>query len=155
MTATSLEPTIITEVVDFSDPSLTLDKIRVRLHVASLFGNLPENGQGFLRNIQIGLEFEPFFLDETPPTCELLPVNPGPPASVQVRFQDDDSGLAAIVVVLAENATVVIPDFCPGTTEPVLVTATKVNQSLPAIVRLVAADAHNNCIDDSDCDMSM
>lgn len=56
----------------------------------------------------------------------------GPPAQAIFTFQDTGSGTVAIVVTLSQNADTVVPPFIPGTTEPVTVTSTKIDQTQPA-----------------------
>jgi hypothetical protein len=82
--------------------------------------------------------------DATAPSCAVTQIIPGPPKQIRVTTQDLQSGLASIVVVTADNATVSIPSFTVGTTSPVVVTATKVNQSLPSTVVLRVRDVAGN-----------
>jgi hypothetical protein len=74
------------------------------------------------------------------PVCQLATSNPGPPAIITIRTEDDGSGLSAVDVLEATNATVDVPSFTPGTNEPVMVTATKLDQSQRAAVRLRVTD---------------
>jgi hypothetical protein len=57
----------------------------------------------------------------------------GPPERVEVTFQAH-RGLTEIVVTRSENADTVVPPFNPGTTDPVVVSSTKIDQSMPARV---------------------
>ncbi len=82
--------------------------------------------------------------DVTPPDCFLSDFDPGPPMAIEVTTQDGGTGLNAIVVTVLENATVVIPPFTPGTNDIVLVTAEKINQSLPAHLELSVTDIAGN-----------
>ncbi len=77
------------------------------------------------------------------PTCPTTVVS-GPPAVATTTFQDTGSGLVSLVVTRSENADTVVPPFIPGTTEPVTVTSTKINQSLPARIEIVATDGAGN-----------
>jgi hypothetical protein len=81
--------------------------------------------------------------DMTPPTCPAQIVA-GPPTQLIVTFQDTDSGLASIVVTQSDNADTVVPPFAVGTTDPVTVTATKINQSQSAHVAITATDLAGN-----------
>jgi len=82
--------------------------------------------------------------DDTPPSCVLTRVIAGPPTQLQITTQDTGSGLDEINVLVATNATVSIPPFSTGTTDPVLVTATKINQSQAARVNLEVIDVNGN-----------
>ncbi len=82
--------------------------------------------------------------DTTPPSCRLTAFNPGPPTSIEVTFQDGESGLSAINVLVANNAIVVIPPFAPGTTDPVTIVATKIDQAQSAQVIVEAFDVDGN-----------
>jgi hypothetical protein len=61
-----------------------------------------------------------------------------------VRTQDPGSGLSAINIVQAKNATVTVPAFTPGTTNEIFVTAEKNNQSKNATVVLDVFDVAGN-----------
>ena len=87
--------------------------------------------------------------DSTPPACALTSIVPGPPTLLKVTTSDASSGLKSIVVTKLINATVNIPVFAQGSTAPVLVTATKVNQSLTAELALRVTDIAGNV---TDCD---
>jgi serine protease len=82
--------------------------------------------------------------DDTPPSCVLTRVIAGPPTQLQITTQDTGSGLDEINVLVATNATVTIPPFTSGTTDPVVVTATKINQSQAATVNLEVIDVNGN-----------
>jgi hypothetical protein len=62
-------------------------------------------------------------MDNAPPECAISSENPGPPLSLQIIVQDNDSGLKAVNVSEASNATVSVPDFTPGTTDGLLISA--------------------------------
>ncbi|MBV9171474.1 MAG: hypothetical protein JOZ81_15465, partial [Chloroflexi bacterium] len=70
------------------------------------------------------------------PSCALTATLDGPPAQIQITVQDTTSGLQTVAVTLATNATVDVPSFPAGTTSPVVVTATKVDQTQGAEVAL-------------------
>ncbi len=85
--------------------------------------------------------------DTTPPLCELTAVNPGPPTtSIEVTVQDPQpqSGIKEIRVTVANNATVTIPPFQPGTQNSLVVVAHKTDESLAAQVELEVEDVAGN-----------
>jgi len=84
-------------------------------------------------------------LPPTPPTCPAQ-VSFGPPTQLIVTFQDTGSGLSSLVVTESDNADTPVPPFIPGTTEPVTVTATKIDQSRSAHVTIVATDEAGNSV---------
>ncbi|MCC6791095.1 MAG: hypothetical protein IT336_05395 [Thermomicrobiales bacterium] len=43
--------------------------------------------------------------------------------------QDADSGVVQILVTTSQNADTVVPPFIPATTDPIVVTSTKINQA--------------------------
>ena len=81
--------------------------------------------------------------DVTPPTCSLIATIPGPPKSIQVVVQDTGSGVNTIVDAETNAVTVVAP-FVPGDTSPILVTSTKVNQTLASSLKLTVTDVAGN-----------
>lgn len=87
-------------------------------------------------------------VDNTPPSCALTGVIAGPPKQILITVQDSDGGLAGppngIVVTTSNNATVSIPSYSAGTTSPVIVTATKIDQTQGASVALQVTDAAGN-----------
>jgi hypothetical protein len=83
--------------------------------------------------------------DVTPPTCRMTGFREGPPAQIEITVQDTESGLGQILVLDAENVFITVPSFVEGTTDPVVVTATKDDQSLLARVLLGAGDLDENC----------
>jgi hypothetical protein len=82
--------------------------------------------------------------DTTPPSCALTAVIAGPPKQIQITVQDSDGGLQSIEVVTSSNANTSVPPFAVGTTDPVVVTATKIDQSAGATVVLKATDLAGN-----------
>ena len=59
----------------------------------------------------------------------------GPPAQLEITFQARH-GLVEILVTKSDNADTVVPDFIPGTTDAVVVWATKIDQSRRARVTI-------------------
>jgi hypothetical protein len=84
--------------------------------------------------------------DTTAPTCSLTAKIAGPPAQIQVTLQDTGSGLNTVNVNTSSNATTPVPPFTPGTTSPVVVTATKIDQSKSASLALSATDVAGNTV---------
>ena len=82
--------------------------------------------------------------DTTAPSCVLTGVIAGPPKQIQITAQDVGSGLQTIVVTNSVNATVNVPAFTPGTNAPVVVTATKTDQTKGAQVGLQTTDVAGN-----------
>jgi hypothetical protein len=67
--------------------------------------------------------------DVTPPTCVVTAVRRGNPQQQDVTVTDTGSGLDSITNVVVSNGTVAIPPFTSGTTNGVVVTATKTDQT--------------------------
>jgi hypothetical protein len=82
-------------------------------------------------------------LDAAGPTCPTQLVT-GPPAQAVTTFRDTGSGLASLVVTRSENADTVVPPFTVGTTDPVVVTATKIDQTQRARIEIIATDLAGN-----------
>jgi len=82
--------------------------------------------------------------DTDPPRCELTEESTGPPYSIEVTVQDMDSGLNSIGALEITNAEVLVPTFAQGTTEPVVVTITRIDESRDLSVLLEAVDMEDN-----------
>ncbi|HYG65354.1 MAG TPA: hypothetical protein VEL74_22420 [Thermoanaerobaculia bacterium] len=82
-------------------------------------------------------------LDAAAPTCPTQLVA-GPPAQAITTFEDNGSGLASLLVTKSENADTVVPPFAVGTTDPVVVTATKIDQTKRARIEIIATDLAGN-----------
>ena len=67
--------------------------------------------------------------------CSLTSMVNGPPKQIVVTVQDATNGIRDIVVTTT-NATAVTSTYAPGTTAPIQVTATKVDQSQGATLTL-------------------
>ncbi len=78
-----------------------------------------------------------------PPVCTTT-ISSGPPTQAITTIQDGGSGLASIIVTQSDNADTPVPPFTPGTTQPVVVTATKINQGQSAHVTIQATDGAGN-----------
>ncbi len=83
--------------------------------------------------------------DNAPPTCQLISYDPGPPSVIYIgEVQDTESGLASITVVQATNVNVSWTPFTPGTTDPISVTLTKIDNNLAAYVVIEVIDMAGN-----------
>jgi hypothetical protein len=82
-------------------------------------------------------------LDVAPARCPLKVVS-GPPTQAIVTIQDTGSGLASIVVTKSNNADTPVPPFTVGTTDPVTVTATKIDQTKSSQVSITVTDQAGN-----------
>jgi hypothetical protein len=82
--------------------------------------------------------------DTTPPSCQVDALLAGPPAQLRVRTQDLGSGIASIQVTRQTNLTVDIAPFTPGTTDPVMVTGTKIDNAKKAQLVLMVTDVAGN-----------
>jgi hypothetical protein len=95
----------------------------------------------YVFNVREGIP-EP--VDQTPPSCQVDALLSGPPAQLRVRTQDLESGIASIQVTRQTNLTVAIGPFTPGTTDPVMVTGTKIDNSKRAQLELRVTDVAGN-----------
>jgi hypothetical protein len=59
----------------------------------------------------------------------------GPPKRIEVTFQAE-KGLTSLVVTRSENADTVVPPFIPGTTDTVVMSSTKIDQTQRARVQV-------------------
>lgn len=82
--------------------------------------------------------------DTTRPMCVLTATITGPPKQIQVTVSDSGSGLGSIVVTASTNADTPVPPFTSGTTSPVLIVATKIDQSQGSNVALTVTDVAGN-----------
>ncbi len=82
--------------------------------------------------------------DTTPPTCFVSAMRPGPPKQLDLTAQDTGSGIKKITVVSISNGTVKVPRFTRGTTSPVVITATKTDQSKPTVFNVDVTDVAGN-----------
>jgi hypothetical protein len=85
-------------------------------------------------------------LDATKPRCTLQFLT-GPPAQVIVTARDSGTGatgISSIVVTMSENADTPVPPFTVGTTDPITITSTKIDQSRRARVEMEVTDVAGN-----------
>jgi hypothetical protein len=122
-------------------PSNTLNTV-VQMHSRPV-GQNPDSMLWEMAALRVPLPGGPEELPPAPPSCPTTVVT-GPPAVATTTFSDNGSGLASLVVTLSENADTVVPPFTPGTTDPVTVTSTKINQSQRARIEIRATDVAGN-----------
>lgn len=82
--------------------------------------------------------------DVTGPACPVTLEDEGPPNRIEFTVEDDESGLAELVVTRSENADTVVPPFTVGTTDPVVVSSTKIDQTKGMRIELRATDLAGN-----------
>ncbi|MFN2472197.1 MAG: hypothetical protein ABR583_14660 [Gaiellaceae bacterium] len=84
--------------------------------------------------------------DTTPPSCQLTAsgTDTNGKKFIEVTVQDTGSGLKSITVTKQTNATVTGNSFTPGTKNPVVIRATRNNNSLSAQLALRAEDQNGN-----------
>jgi uncharacterized repeat protein (TIGR01451 family) len=84
--------------------------------------------------------------DTTKPSCTLTAVGTDSSGKkyAEATVRDQGSGVATIAVTKSVNATTVVPAYTPGTTDPVVVRSTKINQSLSSTFELTATDVAGN-----------
>jgi hypothetical protein len=83
-------------------------------------------------------------LDASPAQCPITLNEVGPPARVEVTIKDVGTGLAEILVTKSENADTVVPPFSVGTNDPVVLSATKIDQTQKARVEARVTDLAGN-----------
>jgi hypothetical protein len=83
-------------------------------------------------------------LDASPAQCPITLNDPGPPARVESTIKDVGTGLAEIVVTRSENADTVVPPFTVGTNDPVVLSATKIDQTQKARIEARVTDLAGN-----------
>lgn len=84
--------------------------------------------------------------DEKPPTCVLTGSGPD---YILITVQDSDSGLASVTAPEKINATVDIPTVVKGTTDALVVTATKIDKTKRSQIELQIVDL---ALNDTFCD---
>jgi hypothetical protein len=119
-----------------------VDNTIVQMH-STPPGKNPDSMLWEMAALRVALNGDIQELPPTPPTCPTT-VFSGPPAVATTTFQDTGTGLVSLVVTRSENADTVVPPFIPGTTEPVTVTSTKIDQGLPARIEIIATDGAGN-----------
>jgi hypothetical protein len=82
--------------------------------------------------------------DPDPPVCELYSSGTG---YIEILVQDELSGLASVVVRTSNNASVGVPGVPVGTTDPLVVLASKVDFTKSSQVGLRVTDVDGNVID--------
>ena len=82
--------------------------------------------------------------DNTAPAFFINGSDPGPPATLYVGVQDEQSGLALLETTQATNTNVSIPGFQAGTKNAVIVSAEQINSSQESTFTLNASDNSGN-----------
>jgi hypothetical protein len=106
-------------------------------------GQNPDSMLWEMAALRVALPGELEELPPTPPSCPTVVIS-GPPAQAVTTFQDTGSGIVSLVVTLSQNADTVVPPFIPGTTEPITVTSTKIDQTQRARIEIRATDGAGN-----------
>jgi hypothetical protein len=101
-----------------------------------------------------GSEVATVSVASTPPTCVLSAVINGPPKQIEVTVQAT-GGLAAVTVTEDVNDSVSVGSFTSGATTPVVVTATKDNQSEVAELALKVTDQNGSSTSCDPADFSL
>jgi PEP-CTERM motif len=86
------------------------------------------------------------FADSLGPTVSFNLIA-GPPTQFQFTVQDTDSGLASLVVTMSDNADTPVPPFTVGTKDPLVIVATKIDQSQFSKIEFLATDLAGNTTD--------
>jgi hypothetical protein len=90
-------------------------------------------------------------IEPGPPGCTVAAVLAGPPTQLRVQVHAD-RGLATLTVTQAANVSVDLPAFAPGTSDTLLVTGTKLDQTARASLTLRATDVTGAS---TECDPSL
>jgi hypothetical protein len=104
----------------------------VDIATGAILGSFPPNPSVDVAGLAVVGEIR---VAQQPPTCQLTATITGPPKQIQITVQAA-GGLGTVVPTANDNASINIPSFTAGTTSPVVVTATKVNQSAGSHVAL-------------------
>ncbi len=67
----------------------------------------------------------------------------GPPARIELTYQDAD-GLTELLRTRSENADTVVPPYTVGTTDPVVSSSTKIDQSQLSRIEARSTDGQGN-----------
>jgi len=102
------------------------------------------NAAGSIRDFD--MHFRTYVADTAKPLCRLTKRTA---TGIQISVSDVGSGLKSIDVLKAVNASVTVSAFTTGTTNPVVVNATKLNDAVSSQVALRARDMKGNV---TDCD---
>ena len=119
-----------------------VDTTVVQMHSRPV-GQNPDSMLWQMAALRVALPQELEELPPAPPSCPTVVIS-GPPAQAVTTFQDSGSGIVSLVVTRSENADTVVPPFIPGTTEPITVTSTKIDQTQRARIEIVATDGAGN-----------
>lgn len=141
----------MTPPLPFSGPASGISSVFDWIPASGQAGNylisymvLDDQGASSTCNVEITVNAPA--VDTLSPSCAVTGGTPGPPATLEITIQDDESGLAQINVLIANNVSINIPPFTVGTNDPVVVVATKLDQSQTSMVLLQAFDVAGNSI---------
>ena len=93
-------------------------------------------------------EIQAIFGDTIPPRCEVIGVVDG---DLHVEVEDTGDGLKRIRVLVADNATVDVPEFDVGTNDVVTVVGRKIDSTARASIMIEALD-DSDAMNRSECD---
>src|SRR5436190_776656 len=79
------------------------------------------------------------YCQANPITCPFT-VRSGPPTQIDITVRDSVFGISPIVVTQSNNADTPVPPFTVGTTDPLVITATKIDQTQTAHVEIIVSD---------------
>jgi len=114
----------------------------VDIATGAILGSFPSNPLTGLFGLALVGEIR---VAQQPPTCLLTSTIAGPPKQIQITVQAS-GGLAAVIVTTSANASTPVPPFTPGTTNPVVITSTKINQAAGSHVALQVTGASGGTI---------
>ena len=83
-------------------------------------------------------------VDTTPPECEIVRIDPGPPTTLHILVRDGGSGLSDVRVMQSRNATVSVPAFDVGIETRLFVLAEKTDEAKRSTVVLEVEDVAGN-----------
>ena len=115
------------------------------------------NGTGVLRSTTADKTWVVVAGDTRPPRCEVIGVNPAPPATLTVEVEDPDSGVLSFEVLTLVNATVEIPagsgqffnqgpvpNFASPVTSTIPIEGVKIDQTSNSTLKIRVTDASGN-----------
>lgn len=134
--ATTADPSIAAQVLTWTGPFTVPGEGQVSLHfgvtVSSVAGDYLNEAGGTAEGAAVSgtgptaqITVTEAAEDITSPSCAKVAYDRGSKTST-LEMQDAESGLASISIVSTTNATVTIPSFEVGTTDPVQVTVKKI-----------------------------
>ena len=83
-----------------------------------------------------------FWVNPQAPSCALTGVISGPPKALQITVQNPAAGIQSIAVTDSTNADTVVPPFPQGLKDPLVITATKIDETQGSHVALSITDVN-------------